>query len=174
MNIKEELIKTLNQTHTAPFLFIGSGFTRRYLGLPTYWELLKEVSHYASDNKFYFKSKSTKARHHVENEENLIAPEIAQLIKDEIDLNFYEDKRYLPIIEKHPEVFNDSTDETLSPFKWLIKTIIEEKAQLTKDEKYLEEIELLKPLNKKGIHGIITTNFDLFLEGIFKDFTVYK
>lgn len=89
-------------------------------------------------------------------------------------MSFYENERYIHLIEKYPDVFNEKTDERLSPFKWLIKKIIEEKAQLTEDEKYLKEIDLLKPLNKKGIHGIITTNYDLFLEGIFKDFTVYK
>jgi len=174
MDIREELIKTLNQTHTAPFLFIGSGFTRRYLGLPTYFELLREASKYISGKKYYFKSLSSKARQHVEGKENLIAPEIAQLMKDEIDYHFYEHERYHPLIEKHPEIFGEAADDNISAFKWIIKKIIEEKTQLTKNEKYLEEIELLKPLNKKGIHGIITTNYDLFLESIFKDFTVYK
>ena len=138
MNIKEELIKILNQTHTAPFLFIGSGFTRRYLGLPTYLELLQEAGKYSSDKKYYFKSLSSKARQHVDSKDNLIAPEIAQLMKDEIDYNFYEQERYHPLIEKQPEVFGETADDNIAlspPITTFFSKLYSKISQFTKGKK---------------------------------------
>ena len=44
MNIKENLTKLLNESATTPVLFIGSGFSRRYLGTKNWEKLLEHFS----------------------------------------------------------------------------------------------------------------------------------
>ena len=41
---KEEFIETLKKSHSAPFLFIGSGFTRHYLGTPDWKGMLSKFA----------------------------------------------------------------------------------------------------------------------------------
>ena len=41
MNIQKKLIEVLSQKATSPFFFLGSGFSRRYIGLEKWDELLK-------------------------------------------------------------------------------------------------------------------------------------
>lgn len=41
MSIENKLIDILSKKATSPFLFLGSGFSRRYIGLEKWEELLK-------------------------------------------------------------------------------------------------------------------------------------
>lgn len=44
IGIKEELSKKLKKVESAPFLFVGSGVSRRYLNLESWEELLRKFS----------------------------------------------------------------------------------------------------------------------------------
>lgn len=41
---KDEFLKILKSKKSAPFLFLGSGFTKHYLGTPKWDELLQHFS----------------------------------------------------------------------------------------------------------------------------------
>ena len=41
-SFEEKLIRHLKKSNTAPFLFIGSGFSRRYLGLEDWKRITQE------------------------------------------------------------------------------------------------------------------------------------
>src|SRR5690606_22832015 len=60
----------------------------------------------------------------------------------------------------------------VSPFKIQIADDLLQKQLHTLDE-YKSEIELFKSLSGRNIGGIITTNYDNFLEKIFSEFEVY-
>lgn len=49
-----ELEKMLKETDSLPFLFVGSGLSKRYLDTPDWKDLLKSISVKISDNPFYF------------------------------------------------------------------------------------------------------------------------
>ncbi len=177
MNIKSELLKILEESHTAPFLFVGTGVSRRYLNLPDWGSLLKEICKVASDNEYYYNSLVQDAKTHFENEidymsEDYLFPKIAQLLQKQVNSNFYKDERYKKYIEKYNNHLMN--DPNFSPFKLIIKHLLDKLSLPTSDERALEEIKLLESLSKKGVHGIITTNYDSFMDDIFKNFRVYK
>lgn len=52
-SITTELTEKLQKSHGAPFLFLGSGFSRRYVNLEIWPELLKNFCVGIRDYKYY-------------------------------------------------------------------------------------------------------------------------
>lgn len=155
-DFKKSFANHINAIGTNPYLFIGSGLSRRYLNMPTWLNLLKDFSRklMLKRNFGYYDSKS---------EGNL--PELASLMASEFHETWwtaamfsdsrkeYEDKRI-----GSPEV----------PFKIELSKFV--LLYQEHSENYFEEIELLKNV---VIDGIITTNWDTFLETTFRDYKTY-
>ena len=58
---KMKLKDIVNRFETTPFLFIGSGLTRRYYNLPDWESLLRHFSYEITNDEFsysYFKNKA--------------------------------------------------------------------------------------------------------------------
>ena len=73
---------------TTPFLFIGSGMTRRYLGLPNWEGLLRHFAKEVSNNEFAYNSYVNK----VQSSGNSInvMPKVATLIEKDYNAKWYE------------------------------------------------------------------------------------
>lgn len=54
MEIINSLERILKESDSLPFLFVGSGFSKRYLDLPNWEDLLKEISKLVSEKPYYF------------------------------------------------------------------------------------------------------------------------
>jgi len=145
----EELEKILKASGKLPFLFIGSGLSRRYLKLPNWEELLKNFAKIQSYN--FYKTSS-----------NSHYPLIGSHIAEDYHKYWFENN-------KDTEMdFSFKTD----PFKYEIAKYLNKKLDyklLT--EKEQKEIEALK-LSK--ISGIITTNYDTLIEDLFEDKSFHK
>src|SRR5690606_4425252 len=76
MSFQEELTTHLTKFNTSPFLFVGSGFSRRYYGLPTWETLLNEMVTTLSLSKPYEYYKS--------NSEGLL-PKVATMMGNEFN-----------------------------------------------------------------------------------------
>ena len=50
--IEEKILPSLKEADALPFLFVGSGFTKRYLGLPTWENLIDHIADLTYGNKF--------------------------------------------------------------------------------------------------------------------------
>ncbi len=154
---KEDLIKHFQGFSTAPFLFVGSGFSRRYIDLETWGELLSKIIKEINGDKPYqyyqSKTKSDNAK-------------IASLLAKELHERWWTDSKFEESRESYKEQASLSEQ---SPLKYEISKYIQAKT-VTQQSEVLDEIEALKEIN---VDGIITTNWDTFLESIFPDFTKY-
>lgn len=159
----EDVISRFN---TTPFLFIGSGITRRYLNLPDWKALLEHFAKVIDNDDFIYSAYENKAK--VLDCKAGILPKIAELIQVDYDERWYRDKSIRTVNE---EVLEQIKNEGLSPFKAEIASYIRQSSVINSD--YLEEIEKLTRISEKSISGIITTNYDSFLEEHFVGFTKY-
>ena len=152
---------------TTPFIFAGSGITRRYYDLPDWSSLLL---HFA---KIVKGGDAFSLRYY----ENLLdegitqkdkMPTIASLI--EKDFNALWLSNGSKIRSSDPLVI-EQIEAGVSPFKAEIAAYLRSKSALK--EAYTGEVEKLRRISKSNVSGIITTNYDSFFEHICDGYKVY-
>lgn len=153
----ENFTKHISTFSTSPFLFIGSGFSRRYLGLPTWELLLMELCEDLKLNKPYNYYKS--------NADSKL-PKIATIIGEEFNDVWWSSSDY----GESRDAFEALATTKFSPLKYEVAKKIDSKTDLIKDELLERELKLLK---KTNIDGVITTNWDQLLERTFADFNKF-
>lgn len=156
MAIFDELLEHLKSFESAPFLFIGAGFSRRYIKGPSWEELLRHYAQKCGKPYEYYRASA---------DNNLL--NIGSLIAEDFHKLWWEDPEYSRSRERNQTICNTRQ----SALKIAISeglTLAELKIQI--EPVLLEEIELLKISN---LDGIVTTNWDSLLEKIFPDFEVY-
>jgi hypothetical protein len=153
--ITEKLSALLAANSGAPFLFIGSGFSRRYIGLEQWNELLGRFCEGIQEFGFY-------ASH-----SNSELPVAASLMADDFNSVWWKEIKY----EESRSKFRNSITTKSSALKHEIARYLTSKVHAKNtSEELTKELELLPSLN---VDGIITTNWDLFLEEIFPDYKVF-
>lgn len=158
----DELVSSFN---TTPFLFLGSGITRRYYNLPDWKNLLIHFANEVKNDDFAFSSYENLAngKEHPKG----LYPLIAELIQRDYDEKWFNDARIRHIDKETAEKIKNG----LSPFKGEMAHFIKQNSILNPE--YEEEISLLKKLSERNLSGIITTNYDQFIENIFNNFKTY-
>ena len=150
--------------NTTPFLFVGSGISRRYLGLPDWKSLLV---HFATEIKGdelayqFYADKSADAA------SSMLMPRIASLIEKDFNEAWFNNPSKRHLDEKEMEQVKNG----VSPFTAEIARYI--KCSFSLQTQYQEEIALLQKISKKSISGIITTNYDTFLEDHCEGYKTY-
>lgn len=157
MDFQEELTTHLSNFNTSPFLFIGSGFSRRYYDLPTWNDLLVEMVTELHLNKPYEYYKSNSSG-------NL--PTIASMMGEEFNDIWWSSELFRESRTKYqPQI-----STRFCPIKFEITRYLEERSSLLDDDILKKEINLLK---KANIDGVITTNWDTLIEELFPSFTSF-
>lgn len=153
----EKLKSHLQKFNTSPILFIGSGFSRRYLNLPTWENLLIEMTELLKLKKpfEYYKSNA-----------NSQMPEIAKLMGSDFNEIWWNEKEF----EESRLKFKSNASNKYSPLKFEISKRILENLEFIDNEIIEKELRILKKIN---IDGIITTNWDGLCEKIFPEFSKY-
>lgn len=154
MEFKQHLAHHFKNFTSSPFLFVGSGMSRRYMNIETWEQLLIRFCTLMNQNYTQIKSQSN-------GDLAMIASHLASHYSDSwwnSSIKGDKDKTYEAHLQKQDSPLKIEISDYL---KYKHNNIIEE---------YKKEIVLLS--NSK-IDGIITTNWDLFLESIFKDFSVF-
>lgn len=151
-DVTEDIKICIGDMACQPILFVGSGFTKRYLKGPNWEELLKEIA----------------AR----------CPEIArpfayykQRYPDFVDIGSefsdrYNDWAWGAGQEQFPKELYEETSSPQVYIKYTVTKILKE-LLATENPCLPDEIELLKKIRP---HSVITTNYDELLEGIFPDY----
>lgn len=153
------------QWNTTPFLFIGSGMTRRYLSLPDWRGLLEHFATTINDDPFAYDSYANKAKQSASSVG--VMPKLADLLQRDFDERWFADKSIRSL--NTDEL--DCVKQGVSPFKAEIASYIRKNAIINPE--YTDEIQALSMLSEKSIAGVITTNYDSFLEDNFHGFAKY-
>ncbi|MCJ9693081.1 SIR2 family protein [Rhizobium sp. PRIMUS64] len=153
--ITDKLSALLASNAGAPFLFVGSGFSRRYIGLEQWDELL---GRFCQDIKpFGFYASHTNSEY----------PAAAALMAEDFNPVWWADDKYADSRDK----FSQSILNQSSALKHEIAAYLTAKVHETiASDGLSKELALLPSLN---VDGIITTNWDLFLEELFPDYKVF-
>ncbi|HHN6197224.1 TPA: SIR2 family protein, partial [Enterobacter hormaechei] len=155
MNIEDELTVLFKDRASGPFLFLGSGFSRRYMGLED-WEGLLSLFCVTGKSFQYFKSSA-----------NGDIPSSARLIAEDFHDYWWSNDDYKESrLEYEKNVINKT-----SPLRYEIsKHLINKTEEKLKSLDLEDEIELLKACD---VDGIITTNWDGLIEHLFDGYTTY-
>ncbi|KFM92948.1 SIR2 family protein [Paenibacillus macerans] len=175
MSVDElKIAEILKGSTSLPFLFVGAGMSMRYLSTQNWEGLLRHFASFVDSTPLAYEKFLNKARQHIqasgrESTKNTLNTTIADLIENEFNDNWFTDSRFEESRKNHHEIIRTG----VSPFKLEIALHFKKMNLDSIPEKYSKEITLLKRLGKKSIAGIITTNYDLFLDTLYPDYTTY-
>ncbi len=154
MGITESLKEIIKASPTAPFLFIGSGFSRRYLGLEDWEGLLTRFGNNLQSGFVKYASESN-------DNLALAAQNMARAYSD-----YWWGLPEAKAVSSSPDWYKHLT----APLRY---DICEYLRKIPLENKKLEE-ELETLISEKTIiDGVITTNWDLLLESLFPTYKVY-
>lgn len=174
MSFTEELIE-LFKGQSTPYLFVGSGFSRRYFGTPGWEELLREIA----------KASGIQYGKYVDDPDDL--PAVASAMAVDIKNSWY-DGKFLKYDWCNPDSLEDAVglgaDMALKYIACqLTETRVKDsipmyfksnnptgKNEFYEDDVLREELDIFSRMNPPAI---ITTNYDSALETIHKGYQVY-
>jgi hypothetical protein len=157
---KDVIAEHFSNFNAAPFLFIGSGMSRRYIGVQTWYHLLEHMHQRLKLPKPF--------GYYVTNSPGEAGTDLPKLASS-MGVEFSEMWWTLPAFEQSRNAYAESAKTPYSPLKYEITKYLAERGD-TPDPSLAKEIELL---SRSQIDGIITTNWDKFLESVFPDFKPY-
>ena len=150
----------ISRFSTVPFLFVGSGLTRRYLNLPDWKGLLRHFAECIRNDEFAYSSYENLAKG-MECKAGVM-PKVAELIQKDYDQKWFSDATIRTVEGEALNLIHNG----MSPFKVELANYL--KMVAVANEKYQIEIEKLSEISEKSIAGVITTNYDTFLEDYFQ------
>jgi hypothetical protein len=154
MDFKEAIKSHFKCFEASPMLFVGSGMSRRYLGLENWEQLLLKFCEEIGENPLRMRANASG---------NL--PRYAKLLADAYNTKWWSGDSVPAIAEEYKEHFtSDSSVLKIEISRYLVN------AHASRDAELLEELQILASTN---IDGIITTNWDCLLEHLFPKFTTF-
>lgn len=155
----------ISKFNTTPFLFVGSGLTRRYLNLPDWKGLLRYFAKKIRNDDFAYSSYENLAKG-MECKVGIL-PKVAELIQKDYDQKWFADATIRTVDGETLNLIHDG----ISPFKVELANYL--KTLAVPNVAYADEIAKLSEISEKSIAGVITTNYDTFLEEYFRGFCKY-
>lgn len=155
VEMEENLVAIFRESAAGPFLFLGSGFSRRYLGLEDWRGLLSKFCVAGRPFEYYLSSA------------NGDYPKVASLLAKDFNEYWWSADEYSASVERYKAKIEDETSALRIEVSNYLTTLDQSKA---KESEYSEEVALLAKLN---VDGVITTNWDMFVEQLFPEYKTY-
>ncbi len=161
----EKLQSIVGEFSSAPFLFIGSGVSRRYLKAPSWEELLvifaKKIRPTYSYQYYESRAKEKCEKRGIDYYKNNaeLYPLIASLIRLDFNKRWFDD---LSFHTSDPEVEKAVEENHADPFHAEVAAFF--RTLNVTDPTYDDEIAIFKDICVDRIAGIITTNYDCLLD----------
>ena len=152
--------------NTTPFLFAGSGITRRYYHLPDWVGLLTHFADLLKKDEFAFRSYESRIPAGTSQENRL--PLVASLIEQDFNIAWFDNASG---IRSGNKSVSDAVSAGTSPFKAEVAAYIASLSSV--DENYASEVEKLRSISANNLSGIITTNYDRFFEDTFDGYKAF-
>lgn len=167
--IKKAVSDVVASSRQYPFLFVGSGLSRRYLGSPDWVGLLRGISEEALGDPYAYARFSSRARaglglSTLDDDAASLLPEVASLMEEEVNDSLLSSERFEDFRAMHGD---ELASASVSPMKMLVSDWL---SSLEPDQ--CEELDLLARVGSGKISGVITTNYDRLCESLFPDFDV--
>ncbi len=170
LSMYRDIKEAFQSMQTAPILFIGSGFSRRYCGTPSWRELLEKLARVIRPELSH---PFQKYRNDIGRELN--AEELFPLIAEQLEKDFNE--RYFNESDFSAGLdVNISThliENDVSPFRLYLSEMFRKVKKQELSPELDEELSDLSRAAQHSFNAIITTNYDSFLEERLKDFSVF-
>lgn len=162
-DLKKRLFKLLTNTNSLPFLFIGSGFSKRYLDTESWKDLLSKFALEGEcKNINQYISNVDDGLNNLEKVASILALDFAEKWWN---LDKYKDSRD----EFSSEIITNSSSLKLEISKFFQNINIDSKIKEL-DKELIYELEIFKQIK---IDGVFTTNYDLLLEYLFNDYVTF-
>ena len=163
--VHDAVLSALKRTNRIPYLFVGSGISRRYMGTENWNDLLEWVCNIVGTpmRKYAIYKQMIQAAGY----DNELGPNPAIASRMEIDflnalennsLTEWTEKRSSDIYDNVPAMKLFIADHLRNDFSTRLMT---------------DELKLLKKATR-SIAGIITTNYDTLMEELFNGYKVYE
>lgn len=179
MDINEKIIEIVSSFKQLPYLFVGTGISRRYANAPDWdgllysiWSILNPSQKENDYKRFKLSIESDIENSSNEFDEDVkkyyINPVLATKMSLLFNKSYYNDSVFRENIFTSDED-KEILDNNYDPFKFYISKEIN-LVHLTNSNIDYHELESLIE-NKNKFAGIITTNYDSIIEDILPDFT---
>lgn len=155
MDITTQLTEIIENKPAGPFLFLGSGFSKRYIGLEDWEGLLTKFCKMGKPFGYYLTQADGSF------------PATARLIAEDFNDYWWNSPEYKESVQNNTHELVDKTSALRVEISNYLSTLGEKIAYTSE---YTSEVDLLSNLN---VDGIITTNWDSFTEQLFPDYKVY-
>lgn len=156
MGMAYEFLGSHLKTMAAPYLFIGSGISRRYAELPDWEGLLRHFASFTNQPYEYYRGLAGGD-----------LPRTASILANEFYSVWWSDRRFADSREKYGSQVTDSSSALKIEVSQYFESAIKDFAIPTQ---YESEFDLLR---KANVEGIITTNFDSLMSVAFPDYAVF-
>ena len=160
--IKETVTRLINRAGRSPYLFVGSGFSRRYMGTDDWEGLLRHLCSRLSDDPFRFDAYLARCGGMAPYGD---MPAVATMLDRDLRLAVLEEGRFEPFREAHAE--------DIRARRSILKIMAAERLGSFKVSSLVSELDALREAGRWRVSGVITTNYDGLLESVFPEFKVF-
>lgn len=167
----EDLLK---DSQSLPFLFIGSGVSRRYISTESWPGIIDRFARILDPSEFAYQKYENKARQvlldkNIPQTMNNLMTKMADFVENDFNEFWFDADMY----KERRDKFREEVRGGITPFKLELADYFYSIDMGTISANHLEEITLLKEVGINSIAGVLTTNYDLLMEHIFPEYEVY-